>query len=120
MPEITILKRHREDLPLAQNKFLKKTAKGKVLQCGSLPHPHLGFAHTVVAVLRERYVRDDIPCGFAGCALCAEFPGFRPVLPERGYARHSKFNGKNGHWLVIDTNVVLHQVGLPQHREGLY
>jgi exosome complex exonuclease DIS3/RRP44 len=35
IPEITILKRHREDLPLAQNKFLKKTAKGKVLQCES-------------------------------------------------------------------------------------
>lgn len=32
-PPITILKRQRADAPLAQNKFLKKTARGKVLQC---------------------------------------------------------------------------------------
>lgn len=62
--------------------------------------------------MREKYVRDDIPCGFAECHLCAEFPGFRPVLPERGYTQHSKFNSKNGHWLVVDTNIVLHQVSL--------
>ena len=61
-------------------------------------------------VLREKYVRDDIPCGFAECHLCADFPGFRPVLPEKGYTAHSKFTSKNGHWLVIDTNIVLHQV----------
>ena len=32
------------------------------------------------------------------------------MLPEKGYTRHSKFSGSNGHWLVIDTNIVLHQV----------
>lgn len=32
------------------------------------------------------------------------------MLPEQGYTRHSKFGGRNGHWLVIDTNIVLHQV----------
>ena len=32
-PPITILKRQRQDLPISQNKFLKKTARGKVLQC---------------------------------------------------------------------------------------
>jgi hypothetical protein len=37
-PPITILKRTRQDIPLAQNKFFKKTAKGKVLQC-RLPQP---------------------------------------------------------------------------------
>ncbi|EKC97971.1 nucleolar exosome component, involved in rRNA processing and RNA degradation, Dis3p [Trichosporon asahii var. asahii CBS 8904] len=31
-PPITIIKRQRADAPLAQNKFLKKTARGKVLQ----------------------------------------------------------------------------------------
>lgn len=56
-------------------------------------------------------MRDDIPCGYAECRICTEFPGFRPVLPEKGYTRHSKFGGNNGHWLVIDTNIVLHQVG---------
>jgi exosome complex exonuclease DIS3/RRP44 len=32
-PPITILKRTRADLPLSQTKFLKKTARGKVLNC---------------------------------------------------------------------------------------
>lgn len=32
-PSITILKRQRQDIPISQNKFLKKTARGKVLQC---------------------------------------------------------------------------------------
>lgn len=32
-PPITILKRSRADLPVSQTKFLKKTAKGKVLNC---------------------------------------------------------------------------------------
>lgn len=32
-PKITILKRQREDAPVSKNKFLKKTARGKVLQC---------------------------------------------------------------------------------------
>lgn len=32
-PKITILKRQRQDAPISQNKFLKKTARGKVLQC---------------------------------------------------------------------------------------
>ncbi|GFZ46672.1 Chromosome disjunction protein 3 [Saitozyma sp. JCM 24511] len=94
-PPITILKRTRADLPLSQTKFLKKTARGKVLN-----------------FLRERYVRDDIACGFEECHLCADFPGFKPVLPKRGYTLHTKFAAKEGHWLVIDTNVVLHQMDL--------
>ncbi|WRT64860.1 uncharacterized protein IL334_001796 [Kwoniella shivajii] len=92
-PQITILKRSRADIPLSQNKFLKKTARGKVQN-----------------ILRERYVRDDIPCGFEGCNLCHDFPGFRPVLPASGYRDHTKYG--NGHWLVIDTNIVLHQIDL--------
>ncbi|KAK6903838.1 hypothetical protein I203_107346 [Kwoniella mangroviensis CBS 8507] len=92
-PPITILKRARADVPLAQNKFLKKTARGKVLN-----------------ILRERYLRDDIPCGFAGCKLCVDFPGYRPVLPTKGYTQHTKYG--DGHWLVIDTNIVLHQIDL--------
>ncbi|ORX34504.1 hypothetical protein BD324DRAFT_636170 [Kockovaella imperatae] len=89
-PPITILKRTRADLGLAQNKFLKKTAKGKVL-----------------SFLRERYVRDDIPCGFEGCDQCRDLPGYKPVL-QKGY-RHTKIDP---HYLVIDTNIVLHQMDL--------
>ncbi|KAI9635360.1 uncharacterized protein MKK02DRAFT_36673 [Dioszegia hungarica] len=94
-PPITILKRTREDLPLSQTKFLKKTARGKVL-----------------TFLRERYVRDDIPCGFESCRHCDAFPGHRPVLPDVGYRAHMKYTGKEGHYLVIDTNIVLHQMDL--------
>ncbi|GMK57604.1 hypothetical protein CspeluHIS016_0404380 [Cutaneotrichosporon spelunceum] len=94
-PKITILKRQRGDAAVSQNKFLKKTARGKVLQ-----------------FLREKYVRDDIPCGFEACHICSEFPGFRPVLPRRGYTKHSKFTYPSGHWLVVDTNIVLHQMDL--------
>lgn len=35
-PKITILKRQREDAAVSKNKFLKKTARGKVLQCTSV------------------------------------------------------------------------------------
>jgi hypothetical protein len=45
-PHITILKRTRADLPLSQTKFLKKTAKGKVLNCMYDPHLVLSVAHT--------------------------------------------------------------------------
>ncbi|WVF69920.1 hypothetical protein IAT40_004704 [Kwoniella sp. CBS 6097] len=94
-PPITILKRSRADIPVSQNKFLKKTARGKVLN-----------------ILRERYVRDDIPCGFEGCTLCSDFPGYRPVLPAQGYSQQKKYGSGQGHWLVIDTNIVLHQMDL--------
>ncbi|WWD22110.1 hypothetical protein CI109_106599 [Kwoniella shandongensis] len=93
-PPITILKRARTDVPLSHTKFLKKTARGKVM-----------------SILRERYVRDDIPCGFEDCTLCIDFPGQRSVLPRTGYTQHHNFAG-NGHWLVIDTNIVLHQMDL--------
>ncbi|OXG95921.1 exosome complex exonuclease DIS3/RRP44 [Cryptococcus neoformans A2-102-5] len=95
-PTITILKRTREDQHLSQNKFLKKTARGKVIN-----------------IFRERYVRDDIPCGYQDCHQCAQFPGYKPVLPRTGYLQHTKFAG-NGHYLVIDTNIVLHQMDLLQ------
>ncbi|ORY27766.1 hypothetical protein BCR39DRAFT_589039 [Naematelia encephala] len=94
-PPITILKRSRADVPLAQTKFLKKTARGKVQ-----------------TILRERYVRNDISCGFEACLFCQEFPGYKPVLPTIGYRKHTKLTDHEGHWLVIDTNIVLHQMDL--------
>nr|KIR44756.1 exosome complex exonuclease DIS3/RRP44 [Cryptococcus bacillisporus CA1280] len=95
-PPIIILKRTREDQHLSQNKFLKKTVRGKVIN-----------------IFRERYVRDDIPCGYQDCHQCAQFPGYKPVLPRAGFLQHTKFAG-NGHYLVIDTNIVLHQMDLLQ------
>ena len=60
-------------------------------------------------VLRERYVREDIPCGYEDCVHCDEFPGYRPVLPRIGFTQHMKSSGKEGHFVVLDTNIVLHQ-----------
>jgi len=54
-------------------------------------------------VLRERYLRDDIACGIIG--LC-DSPN--PTLPARGDLSHVNF--PNGHFLLPDTNVFLHQV----------
>jgi len=54
-------------------------------------------------VLRERYLRDDIACGIIG--LC-DSPN--PTLPARGDLSHANF--PNGHFLLPDTNVFLHQV----------
>lgn len=115
-PPITILKRTRADLPLSQTKFLKKTARGKVLNCESNERYEVWCNRCHwwtlnITVLRERYVRDDIPCGYESCHLCASFPGFRPVLPKTGFKGHTKYITKEGHWLVVDTNIVLHQVG---------
>ncbi|GHJ89926.1 hypothetical protein NliqN6_6328 [Naganishia liquefaciens] len=95
LPVITILKRTRNDLPFAQKKFLKKTKRGKVIK-----------------VLRERYLRDDIPCGYEGCKECADYPGYRAALPAVGFTKHRKWTGVAGHWLVVDTNIVLGQMDL--------
>ena len=67
--------------------------------------------------MRERYLRSDIPCGYEACFECSSFPGYKAVLPVEGARGHAKFNGKAGHWLVIDTNIVLHQVST---RPGTY
>lgn len=62
------------------------------------------------SVLRERYLRDDIPCGYEGCKECADYPGYRAALPAVGFTKHRKWTGAAGHWLVVDTNIVLGQV----------
>lgn len=99
-PPISILKRPAADLPLSSTSYRRKTARGKVL-----------------SVLREKYLREDIPCGYEACRLCEGFEGYRPVLPERGWA-HGRFGlgGEGGEgrgcWVVLDTNIALHQVSL--------
>lgn len=115
MPKITIMKRSRADVPFAQRKFLKKTKRGKVMK-GELMGISTSFKMliNVALVLRERYLRSDIPCGYACCTECATFPGFKPVLPSVGYTAHRKLQQASpaGHWLIVDTNIVLHQMDL--------
>ena len=103
MPSIAIQKRPRteEECVAAYTKFRRKTARGKVLK-----------------VLRETYHRDDIPCGSVACATCdasvyeaecagTSMPMRHPVLDKQGTANN--YGGKP-HYVVIDTNVVLHQM----------
>ncbi|KAG0151896.1 hypothetical protein CROQUDRAFT_650470 [Cronartium quercuum f. sp. fusiforme G11] len=118
-PPITILK------PLVsgpadgvtQKQYLRKTARGKVQK-----------------VLREHYLRTDIPCGCSNCSDCARLASDLQqtissvsadseahsgsmtkrrkimLLSERGRTAHRLFPA--AHYLILDTNVVLRQIDL--------
>ncbi|CAH1267033.1 DIS3 [Branchiostoma lanceolatum] len=73
---------------LKSKTFVKKTRKGGVLK-----------------VVREHYLRDDIWCGSAACGQC---PQDKPVL-ESDPEIDSSLCGFP-HYLIPDTNVVLHQM----------
>ncbi|WFD41935.1 exosome catalytic subunit dis3 [Malassezia psittaci] len=103
MVPIAIQKRPRthEEYAASCIQFHRKTARGKVLK-----------------VLRETYSREDVPCGSTACRLCdadvyqAERAGTTnsarvPVLDQVGIT--NSFTGKP-HYVVIDTNVALHQM----------
>lgn len=103
MAPISIQKRPRTDdeKAAAYVKFHRKTARGKVLK-----------------VLRETYHRDDIPCGSVACAFCgpalyaaegagSSMPTRKPMLDTRGI--ENTYTGAP-HYVMIDTNVVLHQM----------
>ena len=70
--------------------IVKKTKRGAVLK-----------------VVREVYLRDDIGCGVEGCGRCKHHQQ-KPVL-DRSPARESELVAEP-HFLVPDTNVVLHQL----------
>ncbi|KAK0537647.1 exosome catalytic subunit dis3 [Tilletia horrida] len=80
-------------------KFFRKTARGKVLR-----------------VLRETYYRTDISCGSVLCSQCGALAedsqkgsntSTKLVLSAKGM-RNS--NVATGHYLLLDTNTVLHQM----------
>ncbi|KAG8073299.1 hypothetical protein GUJ93_ZPchr0006g45558 [Zizania palustris] len=66
---------------LQSKTFVKKTKAGRVQK-----------------VVREHYLRDDIPCGAASCSACAAVE--HPLAADAAAI------------LVVDTNVVLHQIDL--------
>ncbi len=68
--------------------FVKKTRRGGV-----------------VRVVREHYLRDDIYCGAAHCNLCEQEKRVLERCPI-SYSALCKFP----HYIIPDTNVVLHQV----------
>ncbi|XP_065222316.1 exosome complex exonuclease RRP44 [Planococcus citri] len=71
--------------------FLKKTKRGNILK-----------------IVREHYLRDDIGCGSFACDQCLEINEFAN-LEEKPPINVSKAY-RNPHYLVVDTNVVLHQI----------
>ncbi|WFD34393.1 exosome catalytic subunit dis3 [Malassezia cuniculi] len=92
---IAIQKRTRgADSGAACVRFHRKTARGKVQ-----------------TVLRENYLRNDIPCGRVACTECAdryekEAKTREPALERAGISN----TAAPPHYVVIDANVVLHQM----------
>lgn len=73
---------------LKSKTFVKKTRSGGVMK-----------------VVREHYLRDDIWCGSESCAECKQESG---VLQKDACIESNLCDYR--HYLIPDTNVVLHQV----------
>lgn len=76
---------------LTSKVFIKKTKRGGVMK-----------------IVREHYLRDDITCGSRVCGFCEHPKQEKPSLEEAPASRSSLC--KRHHYLLPDTNVVLHQV----------
>lgn len=79
---------------LKSKTFLKKTRAGGVMK-----------------IVREHYLRDDIGCGAPGCAAC-DGAHEGPVLEPQPLDPASSLCPRP-HYLLPDTNVLLHQVRRP-------
>lgn len=73
---------------LKSKTFVKKTRSGGILK-----------------IVREHYLRDDITCGFQGCKECQQE---NPVLRQDTHMQSSLCQFP--HYILPDTNVLLHQV----------
>lgn len=72
--------------------FYRKTKRGNVLK-----------------VVREHYLRDDIGCGIDGCQNCQPFNQSR-LLTTMSNRKSPTTAVSNAHLLVVDSNVILHQL----------
>ena len=84
---------HRQDTAamLTSKVFIKKTKRGGVMK-----------------IVREHYLRDDIACGSRWCSTCEYQKNEKPALEKNPENRSSLCTRQ--HYLLPDTNVVLHQV----------
>jgi exosome complex exonuclease DIS3/RRP44 len=80
---------------LRSKAFLKKTKKG-----------------TVVKIVKEHYLREDIGCGSQACLSCirADQTTLLGIQP-----RQLLKNSLKGHYILPDTNALLHQVDVIEH-----
>jgi exosome complex exonuclease DIS3/RRP44 len=72
------------------NSFLRKTRRGHVLK-----------------ITHELYLRTDITCGSHACQQC---PTNQSAVLDKQMNNANNLV-PNGHYLLIDTNIVLQQVG---------
>ncbi|SAL96893.1 hypothetical protein [Absidia glauca] len=77
---------------LRSKSFVKRTRKGNV-----------------VKVVKEHYLRDDIPCSSQLCSACTHHQ--RPVLSDIPRSTSSL----PSHYLIPDTNVFMNQLDLMEH-----
>lgn len=73
------------------NSFVKKTRTGKVFK-----------------VVKEVYLRDDVPCGLESCSICSKFSSENPSYLQEIAQEY----------LIIDTNVALHQIDVLVNRNN--
>ena len=86
---------------LKSKTFMKKTRKGGVMK-----------------IVREHYLRDDVWCGVKSCTQCSAQSESDQVLEERPESSSSLFNFP--HYIVPDTNIVLHQVVLNMKKTSFF
>lgn len=78
---------------LHNKSFMKKTKSGKVMK-----------------IVREHYLREDLTCGFVSCPHCSQILDGNPTLSAL-----QTLDDKAETILIIDTNVVLHQIDALEH-----
>lgn len=78
---------------------------------------------TATKIVREHYLRDDIPCYSKACNKCHEImkPNSQGELPQL-ILSDEPLKIKNGgyHYIVVDTNIILHAIDLLENNDCFY